>query len=362
MIRLPNLSKAHLFIRATRSDAKAFSLPYNLTSRALSAMSIPENCHVVLIEQPGGVDAMKYTTQPVGKPAAGQIVVKNSFIGVNFIDTYHRSGLYPVKLPFVIGREGAGTVVATGEGSHLKVGDRVAYLSGSSYAEYTTVPEGFAAKLPSQISDETGAASVLQGLTAWTQLTQDCPIKAGDTILVWAAAGGTGSLQVQVGKHLGAKVIGICSTSKVDIVKSLGADHVIDYTKEDVAARVKEITNGEGVDAVFDGVGKTSFDISLACLKVPGGWMVSFGNASGPVDPVPLSKINVGNFRLMRPTLFNRIKTGEQFQTASKQLFDFIAGGTVKCAVHKVYPLKDAAVAHTDLQSGKTTGKLLLKP
>ncbi|KAJ3338368.1 NADPH:quinone reductase [Gonapodya sp. JEL0774] len=296
----------------------------------------------------------------VQRPAKGQILVKNAFAGVNFIDTYQRSGLYSVPLPFVLGREGSGTVVAVGEESGFKVGDRVAYFSGSSYAEYTTVPAGFAITLPAGITDEIGGASLLQGLTAWTQLTQDCPIKKGDTILVWAAAGGTGSLQVQVGKHLGATVIGLCSTSKIDSVKLLGADYVIDYTKEDVVAKVKEITKGDGVDAVFDGVGKTTFDQSLACLKTPGGWLITFGNASGPVDPVPLSKLAAGNFRLMRPTLFNRLKTAEQFQKLATELFGLIAQGKLTIKIHKHYPLKDAAQAHTDLQSGKTSGKLLI--
>ncbi|KAL2920302.1 hypothetical protein HK105_200375 [Polyrhizophydium stewartii] len=317
----------------------------------------------VQIHETGG-PANLVLAADVATPACGpnDVLVRNHFSGVNFIDTYHRSGLYKVPLPYVPGREAAGLVEAVGANvRNFKPGDRVAYFSSGSYAEFSAVPEGYVVHLPDSVSFETGASMLLQGLTAMGLACIAHNTKPGEFALVYAAAGGTGQMLVQVCKELGATVIGITSTAdKAAIAREAGADHVITYATEDIAARVAEITGGKGANVIFDGVGKSSFDTSLACIARLGS-LLSFGNASGKVDPIDIMKLVPKQIRLMRPSLFGLITTPEDFQKFAKELVEHVRAGTYKIAIHKIYDLADAPVAHTDLESGKTTGKLILR-
>ncbi|ORX90364.1 Zn-dependent oxidoreductase [Basidiobolus meristosporus CBS 931.73] len=317
----------------------------------------------IQIEKTGGIEVLKYTDVPIPKPAKSEILVKNHAIGVNYIDTYHRTGLYALPLPLILGREGAGVVEAIGEGvADFKVGDRVAYLTSAGYAEYGVSTEDKAAKLPDSVDFDLGAAALLQGLTALSFVKEAYKVKPNDWILVHAAAGGAGLLFTQLCKHFGAKVIGTTSTpEKAEIARKAGADHVINYAQEDVVAEVKKLTNGEGVHAVFDGVGKQTFDISLASLRRCG-TLVSYGNASGKVDNLDITRLSAGNYLLLRPTLYNYIVTKEEFQPLVKELFDLIGAKKLDIKIFKTYPLENAAQAHQDLEGRKTTGKLLLKP
>ncbi|KAI9028456.1 hypothetical protein DFJ74DRAFT_703434 [Hyaloraphidium curvatum] len=297
-------------------------------------------------------------------PKGTQVLIKAAYSGVNFIDIYHRTGMYPLPLPFTPGREGSGVVEAVGEGvTTLKKGDKVCFLNGGTYADYVLAekPDQIVA-LPDNVTLEAGAASLLQGLTALTLVRQSYEVQKGDWILVHAAAGGTGALLVQLAKHFGATVIGTTSSpEKEAIAKAAGCDHVINYKTTDFAEEVKKLTGGKGVAAVYDGVGAATFDKSLASLKAPGGFMLSFGNASGKVPPLDIAKLSAGNYRLMRPTLFVSVSKKEDFEKYSKQLYELISSGVLKIAVSTVYPLDQAKEAHTDLGSGKTTGKLLIK-
>ncbi|KAJ3365607.1 hypothetical protein GGF32_008740 [Allomyces javanicus] len=316
----------------------------------------------IQVSATGGVDVLKLAT--VARPvlAAGQVLVKNAYSGLNYIDTYHRTGLYKLPLPFIPGREGAGVIEAVGDGvKGLKVGDRVAWIGPGSYAEYTAVPASKVQVVPDNVPLDTAAASLLQGLTALTLVKLGYAVKQGDWVLVHAAAGGTGGLLVQLAKHFGAKVIATTSSdAKVAEAVRLGADHVIRYDREDIAARVKEITGGEGVHAVFDGVGKATFDASLASLRRRG-YMVSFGNASGKVPDVDLLKLSKGNVYLLRPTLFEYIQTEDEFKTYATELFDLIKTQKLELRIHKVFDLANAAAAHEELESRKAVGKILLK-
>ncbi|KAJ8330437.1 hypothetical protein BDV3_003084 [Batrachochytrium dendrobatidis] len=313
-----------------------------------------------------GAPSMLVLSKHIPKPtlplAAGHILVKNSFAGVNFIDTYHRSGLYKVPLPYTPGREATGLVEAVGENvTTFKVGDSVAHLSPSCYAEYSTVSAGYAVHLPSEISLEAGASLLLQGLTAMALSRIAHKVQPGEFALVYAAAGGTGQMLVQICKNIGAIVIGITSSAeKAQLAKTAGADHVITYSTEDIHARVMEITNGQGVHVVFDGVGKSSFDTSLACVRKLGS-MLSFGNASGKVDPIDIMKLGPKQVRLMRPSLFQLVSTEEEFQSLAKELIDLVKNKKVSTHIHKIYDLVDCPLAHTDLESGSTTGKLILR-
>ncbi|KAJ3375412.1 NADPH:quinone reductase [Allomyces arbusculus] len=316
----------------------------------------------IQVSATGGVDVLKLAT--VARPvlAAGQVLVKNAYSGLNYIDTYHRTGLYKLPLPFIPGREGAGVIEAVGDGvKGLKVGDRVAWIGPGSYAEYTAVPASKVQVVPDSVPLDTAAASLLQGLTALTLVKLGYAVKQGDWILVHAAAGGTGGLLVQLAKHFGAKVIATTSSdAKVAEAIRLGADHVIRYDREDIVQRVKEITGGEGVHAVFDGVGKATFDASLASLRRRG-YMVSFGNASGKVPDVDLLKLSKGNVYLLRPTLFEYIQTEDEFKTYATELFDLIKTQKLELRIHKVFDLANAAAAHEELESRKAVGKILLK-
>ncbi|KAI1107813.1 NAD(P)-binding protein [Jackrogersella minutella] len=328
--------------------------------------SIPSTQKGVIIEKTGGTEVLQYKTDlPVPTLAEGQILVKNEYIGVNFIDTYFRSGLYPAPhFPFILGKEAASTIVKTGGGElyGLKEGDRVAWMGDGAYAEYSAIRAAAAVKVPSALSSKVAAASFLQGLTALTLVREAHAVQKGDWVLVHAAAGGTGLWLVQLLKSIGANVIGTASTSaKVELALSAGASYVVNYSHEDVKSRVDSLTAGRGVVAVFDGVGRSTFDLSLDCLARKGS-LVSFGNASGPVPPVAIARLSAKNARLLRPSVMNYIVTREELEHYSADLFGSIVKDGLDPRIHEVYPLSEAARAQQDLEGRKTTGKLLLDP
>ena len=320
----------------------------------------------IQIDKQGGPEVMELRDIALAAPKPGEITVRHTAIGINFIDTYHRSGLYPVKLPSGLGMEAAGTVEALGEGvTGLKIGDRVAYGSGpiGAYAEANNVPASRAVKIPDGVSDEAAAAMMLKGMTAQFLLRQTYVVKPGDTILWHAAAGGVGLIATQWAKHLGATVIGtVGSEEKAALAKAHGCDHVLNYRNEDVPARVKEITGGKMLPVVYDGVGKDTFVMSLDCLR-PRGLLVSFGNASGAVTDVNLGILAAkGSLYVTRPTMFHYTATDADFQMVAKDLFDVVASGAVKIEIGQRYKLADARQAHIDLESRKTTGATVLVP
>ena len=298
-------------------------------------------------------------------PGAGEAIVRHRAIGLNFIDTYHRSGLYPVALPFVPGTEASGVVQAVGEGvTELAVGDRVAYATGplGSYSEARAIPARFLVRLPDEIEERAAAAMMLKGLTAQYLVRQCVPLKAGDTILLHAAAGGTGLFISQWAKHLGATVIGTAgSDDKARLARDHGCDHVIVYTREDFVARARELTNGRGVDVVYDGVGKDTFLRSIECLRVRG-TLVSFGQASGAIPPFDVRALSKGSLYLTRPSLMTYAAERADLVRMVGELFDVVRSGAVRVEVAQTAPLGDAARAHRDLESRKTTGSTVLLP
>ncbi len=312
----------------------------------------------VFVEQPGGLESLKYADIAKPAPAAGQALIKVHAAGVNFIDIYFRKGLYPAPPPIVLGSEGAGTVEAVASDvKNVAPGDRVAYaMARGSYAEYQAVPALQLVKIPASVDFETAAAGILQGMTAHYLTHSTYPLKPGDRCLIHAAAGGTGSLVVQMAKILGAHVIATVGTEeKAKQAKASGADEVIIYTKEDFVPKAK------GVHVVYDSVGQTTFMQSLDCLR-PRGMMVSFGNASGPVtDFAPLILSQKGSLFLTRPTLANYTATREELDWRAGDVLNWIGSGKLKLHIHKVYPLADASDAQRDLEGRKTTGKLLLR-
>ena len=302
----------------------------------------------------------------IGAPAPGEARVRHHAIGLNFIDTYHRSGLYPLPLPSGIGLEGAGVVEAVGEGVRdLAVGDRVAYAGGpvGAYSEVRCLPAERLLRLPEALSFETGAAMMLQGLTAAYLLRRTYRVQPGDAVLIHAAAGGVGLIACQWAKALGATVIGTVSTEiKAELARQHGCDHVILYTREDVAKRVREITGGEGVAVVYDGVGKDTFMASIDSLRVRG-TMVSFGNASGPVPPFePLLLSQKGSLFFTRPILAHHTAKRDELLDLGGELFEKVLAGQVKIEVNQRYALAEAAQAHRDLEARKTTGSTVLVP
>ncbi|GES59896.1 quinone oxidoreductase [Aspergillus terreus] len=331
-------------------------------------MSVPTSMKAVVVEALGGPEVLEFKTDyPVPTPKEGQLLVKNNICGINYIDTYFRTGLYPSQKPEVLGREAAGTVVALGPGPNpynFQVGDRVAWLGTGGYAEYTAVPAAKTVKIPEGVSDEDVMASFLSGLTVLSFAKETYAVQKGDWVLLHAAAGGAGFLMTQILKSMGAKVIGTAGgPEKVALVKSLGADHVIDYRSEegkDWVSKVKEITGGRGVDVVYDSVGKDTWEGSLEAVKRKG-TIVWFGNASGPVPPLPLNKLSPKCVKVARPTLFGYIETREEFEYYVNELFTLLKSGQLKVKIHKVYPLEQVAQAHIDLEGRKSTGKLLLK-
>ena len=312
----------------------------------------------VFVEQPGGVENLKYADIPKPSPGPGQALVKIAASGVNYIDIYFRKGVYPAPPPIVLGSEGAGTVEAVApDVKNVAVGDRVAYaMARGSYAEHAIVPAWQLVKIPASVDFETAAAAMLQGMTAHYLTHSTYPLKPGDSCLIHAAAGGTGRLIVQMAKMLGAHVIGtVGDEEKAKQAKAAGADEVIIYTKEDFSAKAK------GMHVVYDSVGQSTFMKSLDCLR-PRGMMVSFGNASGPVENfAPLILSQKGSLFLTRPTLASYSATPEELDWRANDVLNWIGQGKLKLHIYKVYPLSDAAEAHRDLEGRKTTGKLLLR-
>ena len=320
----------------------------------------------IRVHETGGPEVLKYEDIELPDPGPGEVRIKHAAIGINFIDTYFRTGLYaaPAK-PFTLGNEAAGTVTALGKGaSGFKVGDRVAYVSSlRSYAEEANVPDKQVMKLPKSISFDTAAGMMLKGMTAEYLLRRTYKVREGDTVLVHAAAGGVGLLFGQWAKARGYKVIGtVSSPEKAALAKKNGYKWVIDYTKQNIVDEVKKITKGKGVPVVVDGVGKDTWAASLDCLQ-PRGLMISFGNASGPVPPVALGILNTkGSLYVTRPSLAAYTANRKALKAAAKSVFKMVKSGKVKIAIDQRYPLGEAAQAHRDLESRKTTGQTILVP
>jgi NADPH2:quinone reductase len=324
--------------------------------------------HAIRVNETGGPEVLRWSSIDLPEPAAGEVRVRHTAIGLNFIDTYHRSGLYPTPLPAVIGSEAAGVVEAVGAGvaaSAFAKGDRVAYGNGplGAYAEARNIPVATLVKIPAGIEDATAAAAMLKGMTAQYLLHRTYAVQKGETILVHAAAGGVGLILCQWAKHLGATVIGtVGSEEKARLAREHGCDHVVFYRTEDVAARVKEINGGAGVPVVYDSVGKDTFTCSLDSLR-PRGLLVTFGNSSGPVGPFdPRVLAQKGSLFVTRPTLADYVRARTELEATANGLFDVIASGAVKITIAQTYPLRDAERAHRDLESRKTTGSTLLTP
>lgn len=322
--------------------------------------------HAIRFHQTGTPDVLQWEACDPGVPAPGEARVRHHAVGLNYIDTYHRSGLYPVPLPSGIGLEGAGVVEAVGDGVvDLAPGDRVAYAGGplGAYAEVRNIPADRLVKLPDAISFEQGAAMMLQGLTAQYLLRRTYRVQPGDTILIHAAAGGVGLIVCQWAKALGATVIGtVGSDEKAALARAHGCDHPIVYTREKFAERVREITGGEGVPVVYDSIGADTFTDSLSCLR-PLGMMVLFGAASGPVAPFDCGVLaKMGSLFLTRPTLFTYTAKRTDLVAMAAELFEVVSAGKVKIEINQRYALRDAAQAHRDLEARKTTGSTILLP
>ncbi len=319
--------------------------------------------HAIRIHKTGGPEVLTWEEVEIGKPGPGEARIRQTAVGLNFIDTYNRGGIYPVPMPSVLGNEAAGIIEELGSSvTDLKIGDRVAYGNApiGSYAEARLIPAGRLVKLPDGVSDQQAAAIMLKGLTAWYLLRQTYRVKPGETILFHAAAGGVGSMACQWAKHLGVTVIGTSSTSKMPLAKANGAAHVIDYTKDDFVKRVIEITEGKKLPVVYDSVGKDTFLKSLDCLA-PLGLMVSFGQSSGLVEPFSVNILTgKGSLYVTRPTLAHYVPTTDKLRNAAKEMFDLVATGVLKIDIGQTYPLKDAAQAHRDLEGRKTTGSTVL--
>jgi NADPH2:quinone reductase len=321
--------------------------------------------YAIRIYETGGPEKMRWEQVEVGSPGPGQVLVRNTAVGLNFVDVYHRIGLYPNALPLTLGMEGAGVVEAVGpKVKEFKVGDHVAYAQPiGSYAEMCLRPVDRLVKIPAGIDDKVAAAIMLKGMTAWYLIRRTYKVKKGDTILVHAAAGGVGQILCQWAKYLGATVIGtVGSDDKAALAKKAGCKHVIVTSKEKFLGRVKAITKGKGVPVVYDGVGKDTFMDSLDCLA-PLGMMVSFGNASGAVTQFnPGVLAQKGSLFLTRPTLLTYTATREDLVKAARDLFAVVKNKAVKISINQTYPLRDAAQAHSDLEARKTTGSTILLP
>ena len=318
----------------------------------------------IVIEQSGGPEVLAYRDAEAGEPAAGQVRVRIEAAGVNYIDTYHRSGLYPLAMPFTPGVEGAGVVDAVGDGVEgLAAGDRVVYvMTPGSYAEQALVPADKVARIPDGIGTEVAGAAFLQGLTAHYLAYSTYPLSSQATCLVLAAAGGVGLLLSQIARRRGARVIGcVSSDAKAELARQAGCDEVIRYDQVDFKDEVMRLTDGRGVQVAYDSVAAATYRQSLGCLA-PRGYLVLYGNASGPVTSLDLRLLNEGSFFLTRPTLAHYILDEGELQARADDLFGWIAAGELDVRIHKRYPLRDAAQAHRDLQSRATSGKLLLIP
>jgi len=319
--------------------------------------------HAIRVHQPGGPEVLQWEQVEVGDPGPGQVRLRQQAAGLNYIDVYHRTGLYPQALPFTPGTEGAGIVEAVGAGvTELKPGDRVAYAGPvGGYAEERLIDADRLVKLPDHVSTEHAAAMMLQGMTAHMLLRSVYAVRPGDTILVHAAAGGVGLIMCQWAAALGATVIGtVSSEEKAELARAHGCEHPIIYTTQDFVAEVESITNGAKLPVVYDSVGRDTFLRSLDCLA-PRGMMVSFGNASGPVDPIsPLLLAQKGSLFLTRPTLFHYIAAREELERSAGELFDMVSGGKIRVEIRQRYPLREAAEAHRALEARETSGSTVL--
>ena len=320
--------------------------------------------HAIRIHEYGGTEVLKWEKVDLPDPAAGEARIRHTAIGLNLIDTYHRTGLYPLELPSGLGSEGAGIVEAVGDDvTDVAVGDRVVYtgMPIGSYCEHRNFDASRLVQIPASISDEIAASVFLKGLTAWYLLRRSYVVQPGDDILLYAAAGGVGSIASQWASQLGATVIGVVSTDeKAKLAKSQGCDHII-MADDDIAARTRELTGGKGVAAVYDSVGKDTFTASLDALR-PHGTLVTFGNASGPVEPFsPLELAQRGSLYVTRPILFHFIPTREDLLSACDELFAALDSG-VEVRIGQTYALKDAALAHLDIEARLTTGSTVLLP
>ena len=319
----------------------------------------------IRIHETGGPDVMVLEDVELEQPGPGMVTVANRAIGLNYIDTYHRSGLYPLPLPIGLGLEGAGVVQAVGEGADLAVGDRVAYCSAGfgAYAQALNLPAGRLVKIPEGIDFEQAAAAMLKGQTTEYLLQRTYPLAAGETCLFHAAAGGVGLIFGQWANSIGARVIGtVGSEEKAELARAHGFQHVINYRTDNVVEKVLEITEGEKLPVVFDGVGKDTFDMSLDCLR-PRGLMVSFGNASGAPEPLDLQILaNKGSLFITRPTMLTYIASTEELRQSCGDLFERILNGAVRIEINQRYKLADVQQAHRDLEARKTTGSTVLLP
>jgi NADPH2:quinone reductase len=320
----------------------------------------------IQIARTGGPDVLELRDLPTPTPASGQALVRIEACGVNFIDTYLREGRYPAKLPYTLGQEAAGTIVSFGPDTqtNFKIGDRVAYVHiPGTYAEFGVAPVDRLIAVPDAISSQQAAAALLQGMTAHYLAYSTYAIQPGDEVLIHAGAGGVGLLLIQIAKRLGARIFTTVSTQeKAALARQSGADETILYTTEDFVARVKELTGGKGLPVVYDSVGKTTFEGSLACLR-PRGLMALFGGSSGAVPPFDLIRLStMGSLYVTRPTMKDYIATRGDLDQRAGDIFRWVADGTLKLRLEHTYPLADAAQAHRDLEARKTTGKVLLIP
>ena len=322
----------------------------------------------LVVPRQGGSDVLTIEERDVASPGPGQVRVQVAAMGVNFIEIYQRGGVYPMQTPFVLGAEGAGTVESVGEGAAFAVGDHVAWCQGpGTGAGYVTLPAEKVVPVPDGVDLETAAAAMLQGITAHYLVNSTYAVQPGDTVLAHAVAGGVGQLLVQLVKAKGATLIGTAgSAEKVEIGKALGADHVIDYSQlgdlAELSDRVKELNGGQGVHVVYDGVGKSTFDASLASLR-PRGMMVLFGGASGQVPPFDIQRLNSsGSLFLTRPTMVHYLLTRDELEWRTSEILGAVASGELKVAIGARYPLAEAAAAYDALEGRKTTGKVLLIP
>ncbi|MDN2566339.1 quinone oxidoreductase [Aquibium sp. A9E412] len=319
----------------------------------------------IVVHQTGGPEVLSWEARDPGRPGPGEVLVEHRAVGLNFIDVYFRSGLYPAETPFVPGSEAAGVVVETGEGvDGLAAGDRVAYcVSGGAYAERRVIAADRLVSVPDGVSDEQAAGMMLKGMTAWYLVRRTFPVKPGQTVLCHAAAGGVGLIVGQWAKHLGATVIGTAgSEEKIALAKAHGYDHVINYREADFVAAVKEITGGRLCDVVYDSVGKDTFPGSLDCLR-PLGMFVSFGQSSGNVPPFELGLLaRKGSLFATRPTLFTYIAERGELETAARELFEVVENGAVEIVVNQRYKLAEAGRAHEDLEGRRTSGVSVLTP
>ncbi len=319
----------------------------------------------IRIHETGGPEVLKVEEVTVGEPGPGEILIRHTAIGLNFIDTYQRSGLYPMALPATLGMEAAGVVEVPGDGVRgLEPGDRVAYpMTAGAYCTQRTIPAEKVVKIPDAVDDRTAAAMMLKGMTVEYLLCRTIPVEAGQTILFHAAAGGVGLIACQWAKAIGATVIGTVSTDeKAELAMAHGCDHALVTSREDIAERVKEITGGRGVPVVYDSIGKATFEASLASLA-PRGMMVSFGQSSGPVTSFNPAKLAAGgSLYYTRPGLANYIATREELELSGKRLFDMVGSGKVTINVNQTYPLAETGHAQRDLEGRKTTGSTVLLP